>query len=166
MSIISDRKLNKVSPAAQNGVVDKIKDFGGKIKNRLKHKKLKVYTDPDQRFPKLSKYAEQKTVNVQPTNMFDGATEHTLMIPKSEWKSNNPVYKGEINYFKKNKKSATKDNPEGKEFFAKSKLVRTGGDNLMSDPSVTHINYKGGAPSPRETKKDIKRAIASRYPFY
>lgn len=145
---------------------DKFKSLGGKIKNRLQHKKLKVYTDPDQRFPKLTKYAEQKTVKVQPTNMFEGATEHTLMIPKSDWKSKNQIYKGDINYYKKNKKSVTKDNPEGKEFFAKSKLVRTGGDNLMSDPSVTHINYKGGAPSPKGTKKDIKRAIASRYPFY
>jgi len=166
MSIISDRNLNKVAPAAQKGVVDKIKSFGGKVKNRLKHKKLKVYTDPERRFPELTKYAEEKTVNVQPTNVFTGATEHTLMIPKSDWKSHKQIYKGDINYFKKNKKSATKDNPEGKEFFAKSKLVRTGGDNLMSDPSVTHINYKGGAPSPKGTKKDINRAIASRYPYF
>ena len=77
MSIISDRKLNKVSPAAQNGVVDKIKGLGGKIKNRLQHKKVEVYTDEKGRFPGLTDYAKDKTTKSKPTNTFTGCLLYT-----------------------------------------------------------------------------------------
>ncbi len=152
MSILSDRKLNKVSPAAQNGVVDKVKGLGSKIKNRLQHKKVEVYTDEKGRFPELTDYAKGKTTKSKPTRTFTGATKHTLMIPKNEFKSNNPIYKGERNYYKFNKGE--------KDYFAKSSLVRTGGDNVRHDPKVTH--YEGQGLDPKSTKKDIKSFLSQR----
>ena len=132
-------------PAAQHGVVDK-------VKNRLKHKKVEVYTDEEGRFPGLTDYAKDKTVKSKPTKTFTGATKHTLMVPKSEFKSNNPIYKGERDYYKFNKGE--------KDYFAKSSLVRTGGDNVRHDPKVTH--YKGQSLTPKDTKKDIKQFISQR----
>jgi len=129
-----------------------IKKAGDKIKKRLQHKKVVVYTDEGTRFPSLTDYAKDKTVKTKTSSsQSNKITKHKLMVPKDEYKALNPIYKED-----------RKDQPKGRKYFnkkgdelAKSSLVRTSGDNLYNDPKSTQI--EGHAATPKGTKKQLNK---------
>jgi hypothetical protein len=88
MSILSDRNLNKVSPAAQ--------------KDKVKMKRLVVFTDEDTpgirganvTSSNLTDYARKNTVKVKYGTGYDtGKRKNIIKVPKSEYKKENPIFK-------------------------------------------------------------------------
>jgi hypothetical protein len=137
-----------------------IKKAGDKIKDRLQHKKVNVYTDKGDRFPGLTDYAKDKT---KKTKTYSSAgnkiTKHKLMVPKNEYKALNPIYKEDREGAPKGRKYFNKEGNE----LAKSNLVRTGGDNLYHDKKATH--FSGHAATPRGTKKQLNKYFSDRNTF-
>ncbi len=137
-----------------------IKKAGDKIKDRLQHKKVNVYTDEGDRFPGLTDYAKDKTKKTKTYNAGSNkVTRHKLMVPKNEYKALNPIYKED-----------RKDEPKGRKYFnkegnelAKSSLVRTAGDNLYHDKKATH--FSGHAATPKGTKKQLNKYFSDRNTF-
>ena len=137
-----------------------IKKAGDKIKDRLQHKKVNVYTDEGDMFPSLTDYAKDKTKKTKTYNSGGNkVTKHKLMVPKNEYKSLNPIYKED-----------RKDAPKGRKYFnkegdelAKSSLVRTAGDNLYHDKKATH--FSGHAATPKGTKKQLNKYFSDRNTF-
>lgn len=129
-----------------------IKKAGDKIKDRLQHKKVDVYTDEGDRFPGLTDYAKDKTKKTKTySSGGNKITKHKLMVPKNEYKALNPIYKEDREGAPKGRKYFNKEGNE----LAKSSLVRTGGDNLYHDKKATH--YSGHAATPRGTKKQLNK---------
>ena len=87
MSILSDRHLNKVSPAAQ--------------KDKVKMKRVVVFTDKDPgKFDTdvseniLTDYAKKHTVKKKIGRGYDtGKTKHIIKVPKADYKKNKPLIK-------------------------------------------------------------------------
>ena len=88
MSILSDRNLNKVSPAAQ--------------KDKVKTKRIVVFRDDknpglrnaDVSTSQLTDYAKKNTVKVKHGTGYDtGKSKHIIKVPKSEYKKENPIFK-------------------------------------------------------------------------
>jgi hypothetical protein len=137
-----------------------IKKAGDKIKDRLQHKKVNVYTDEGDRFPGVSDYAKKRTTKSKTYSAGGNKiTKHKLMVPKNEYKALNPIYVED-----------RKDMPKGRKYFdkkdnelAKSSLVRTGGDNLYNDPKATR--FSGHAATPKGTKKQLNKYFSDRNTF-
>ena len=137
-----------------------IKKAGDKIKDRLQHKKVNVYTDEGDRFPGISDYAKKRTTKSKTYSAGGNKiTKHKLMVPKNEYKALNPIYVED-----------RKDMPKGRKYFdkkdnelAKSSLVRTGGDNLYNDPKATQ--FSGHAATPKGTKKQLNKYFSDRNTF-
>jgi len=88
MSILSDRNLNKVSPAAQ--------------KDKVKTKRIVVFRDDDNKglrnadvgTSQLTDYAKKNTVKVKYGTGYDTSkTKHIIKVPKSEYKKENALIK-------------------------------------------------------------------------
>jgi hypothetical protein len=88
MSILKDRHLNKVSPAAQ--------------KDKVKTKRIVVFRDDnnpglrnaDVSQNSLTDYAKKNTVKVKYGTGYDtGKTKHIIKVPKSEYKKENALLK-------------------------------------------------------------------------
>ena len=88
MSILSDRHLNKVSPAAQ--------------KDKVKTKRIVVFRDDnnpglrdaDVSQNSLTDYAKKNTVKVKYGTGYDtGKTKHIIKVPKSEYNKENALLK-------------------------------------------------------------------------
>jgi len=88
MSILKDRHLNKVSPAAQ--------------KDKVKTKRIVVFRDDvnkglrnvDVSTSNLTDYAKKNTVKVKYGTGYDtGKTKHIIKVPKSEYKKENALTK-------------------------------------------------------------------------
>lgn len=137
-----------------------IKEAGDKIKNRLQHKKVNVYTDEGDSFPGISDYAKKRTSKSK-TYKSGGnkITKHKLMIPKDEYKELNPIYVEDREGVQKGRQYFNKKGNE----LAKSSLVRTGGDNLYHDSKATH--FSGHAATPKGTKKQLKKYFSDRNTF-
>jgi len=97
MSILSDRHLNKVSPAAQ--------------KDKVKMKRVVVFTDKDPgKFDTdvseniLTDYAKKHTVKKKIGRGYDtGKTKHIIKVPKADYKKNKPLIKTNLSEDTKNK---------------------------------------------------------------
>lgn len=150
-------KMELGSVLANRGL---IKKAGDKIKNRLQHKKVNVYTDEGDSFPGISDYAKKRTSKSK-TYKSGGnkITKHKLMIPKDEYKELNPIYVEDREGVQKGRKYFNKKGDE----LAKSSLVRTGGDNLYHDSKATH--FSGHAATPKGTKKQLKKYFSDRNTF-
>lgn len=137
-----------------------IKKAGEKIKDRLQHKKVNVYTDEGDRFPGLTDYAKDKTKKTKTYNTGGNKiTKHKLMVPKNEYKAFNPIYKEDREGAPKGRKYFNKEGNE----LAKSNLVRTGGDNLYYDKEATH--FSGHAATPKGAKKQLNKYFSDRNTF-
>jgi len=88
MSILSDRKLNKVAPAAQKG--------------KVKTKRLVVFTDDvnpgvrgaDVTNNALTDYANKNTVKTKIGTGYDkGKSKHIIKVPKSDYKKQKAILK-------------------------------------------------------------------------
>jgi len=88
MSILSDRHLNKVAPAAQ--------------KDKVKMKRVVIFTDEDNQGIRganvtksnLTDYAVENTVRRKVGTGYDtGKTKHIIKVPKSEYKKENPMFR-------------------------------------------------------------------------
>ena len=91
MSILADRHLNKVSPAAQ--------------KDKVKTKRIVVFRDennPGLRNADVSKenltdYAKKHTVKVKYGTGYDtGKSKHIIKVPKSEYRKENAIIKPHV----------------------------------------------------------------------